>query len=144
MFKKAIVLPADPAAPHRIVEWKHNAHGNDFLNMAYREIGTPNAIDSSRIINTPLGPIHYWCDDVGLLQPIIDHNDRGIALFRALGYQVPDIAGTIVIVGGITPDEYVDGLNPTLLYWLDERLTEVTAELIALIIAETEKHNGTD
>lgn len=133
-MKRGIVLAADPTEPHRVVSWEGRGA---FLPLAYREIGVESGVDSCPIIWTPLGPVHYWCDDTGLLRPRVEHNDRAIALFRHLGYDVPDVPGTIVIVGGVTPDHDVDGLDARLLEWLDIALTTVTAAL-------SEPTGGTD
>ena len=95
----ALVLPAGELPgdldPPRTVTWSESS----LLDVLYREIGC-DAVDSSPDLWTPDGAVRMWVDDEGLLRRPIVHNDRAIAICRALGYDTPDVAGVAVFTGG--------------------------------------------
>ena len=104
----ALVLPAGELPGHldppRTATW--DGASNSLLALLYREIGC-DTVDSSPDLATPDGPVRMWVDDEGLLRQPVAHNDRATAICRALGYDVPDVAGTVARVGhlcaGVAP-----------------------------------------
>jgi hypothetical protein len=99
IFRKALVLPAASDERPRPACWA----GGALLGLLYREIDT-DCIDSSPDLTTPYGVMRMWVADDGLLQSEIKHNDRAIAICRAVGYDVPDVGGTAVFTGGTDDD----------------------------------------
>jgi hypothetical protein len=93
--RTALVLPTAFSDLPRAVTWT----GERLLDVLYREIGT-DCVDSSPDLETPYGRMRMWVADDGLLQAEIDHNDRAIAICRAVGYNVPDVGGIAVFTGG--------------------------------------------
>jgi hypothetical protein len=96
MAHEALVIPSDVLEPVRLVEY---SRPQDLLDLLYREIGCDH-VDTTPELPSRYGSFVLWVDDVGLLKQPIEHNDRAIGLCRAIGYDVPDLAGTAVITGG--------------------------------------------
>jgi hypothetical protein len=93
---QALVIPADMQQPVRVIEY---SRPDELLEVLYREIGC-DYVDATPELPSRAGCFVLWLDDVGLLKRPIEHNDRAIALCRAIGYNVADLAGTAVVTGG--------------------------------------------
>jgi len=133
--RQALVVPADPLAPHRLITLPDGQPPAATFALIEREVGA-DVLGSSPVIVTEAGAFMYWVDDVSLLRDPLEHNDRVIALCRHVGYDVPDVAGTVVITGGPDTDPHavVAGLDMQLLATLDatfDSLTEASAEFRA-------------
>lgn len=115
---RAIVLPAPLDEPHRIVTW--SADG-ELLDLLHREIGCAS-IDKSPQLHTRHGSMAMWVDDVGLLAPEVEHNDRAIGIGRAVGWPVADLARTVVITGGAAPGGDTMGLSDELMAVIERAL----------------------
>jgi hypothetical protein len=96
MVHEALVIPVDVLVPVRVVEY---SRPRDLLDLLYREIGC-DYVDATPELPSRHGSFVLWLDDVGLLKQPVEHNDRAIALCRAVGYAVADLAGTAVVTGG--------------------------------------------
>lgn len=90
-----LVVPAEWNAEVRVAYFADVV----LLKLLYQEIGT-DCVDKSPDLWTPIGTMCMWVADDGLLRPKIEHNDRAIALCRAVGYNVPDVGGVAVFTGG--------------------------------------------
>ena len=110
---QALVIPADPSLPVRVMEY---AHPREVTRMIRREIGC-QALDLTPQLPSRFGRFVLWVDDNGLYQQPVEHNDRAIALCRASGYDVPDLARTAVVTA-MDPDGNVRSLPPGLRDWL--------------------------
>lgn len=118
----ALVLPAGELPgngdlhPPRTVTW--GGTSGALLDLLYREIGC-DCVDSSPDLWTPDGAVRMWGDDEGLLRRPVAHNDRALAICRALGYDTPDVGGTVVFTGGTdaegdtltVPDGFVERIR---------------------------------
>jgi hypothetical protein len=117
MTHTALLIPADPAAPHRTLTWD----GDGLLPVLYRELG--DELTAATV--APAGPVpgglRLWGQDRALLVADPDYNDRAIAICRHFGYQVPALAGPIVFLGAVDGDEEA-GLAPAMLALLDDGL----------------------
>jgi hypothetical protein len=111
---QAMVIPADGTKPVRVVGY---ARQSDLLSLLYREIGCEH-VDATPELSSRLGPFVLWLDDVGLLMQPVVHNDRAIALCRAVGYDVADLAGTAVVTGGVGDEGDTLTLPPVFRDWL--------------------------
>lgn len=94
---EAVVIPADVAKPVHVVDY---SSPQDLLHLLYREISC-EYVDATPELPSRFGSFVVWLDDVGLYKRPIEHNDRAIALCRAVGYNVADLAGTAVVTGGV-------------------------------------------
>lgn len=121
---RAYVLPAAMKAHGRVALWSES---RQLLPMMYRLIGRPS-VECTPEIPTPYGVMVMWLDETGLSADPVERNDRAIALCRACGYSVPDIAGTVVITGGAAPDGSTRGLDDDLLEEIQMAMTAVAAE----------------
>jgi len=110
-----ILVPVDPTEDHRLVTWD----GDGLLPLLYREIG--DRLDAATVAP---GRVRLWCQDDGLLAAAPAYNDRAIALCRALGYQVPALAGPIVFIGAVRGEDEA-GLTPDMLALLIGGLREM-------------------
>ena len=129
---KALVIPADPAIPVRVIDWPYPPHTTPIarrtLDVLYREIGC-DCIDATPQVRTPMGPIVCgWSDDVSLLKDQPEFNDRAIAMFRHFGYAVSALAGTIVLTGGADPVGDTLPLDRDVCAWLVEVFASVAEE----------------
>ena len=96
------------------------------LELLYREI-VCDCVDKSPLLATPYGEMIFWVDDEGLLASPIAHNDRAIALARAVGWNTPDLAGVVVITGGYTEEGETLGVPSQLLSVIAQGIAEATA-----------------
>jgi hypothetical protein len=104
---EALVIPADLTAPLRTVQLPH---GQGMLRAIERLLGV-DGLDKTPELVAPNGDqFRIWVDDVGLLAEEVVHNDRAIALCRAIGYTVPDMAGDVVLVGAEPPDGWAGSI----------------------------------
>ena len=134
MNSRALVIPADPAAPVKVIAWPYGLDSMDSgatLRLLYAEIGC-TCIDATPQVRTPMGiTVCGWSDDVSLLKDQPEYNDRAIAMFRHFGYQVPALAGNIVLTGGADPVGDTLPLDENLITWLVEVFASVAADLAA-------------
>ena len=115
---RALVIPAAFDTPVRVIDWPYPPHSDRrTLDVLYAEIGC-QCIDATPAVSTPMGTLLGWSDDVSLLKDQPEYNDRAIALFRHFGYQVPALAGNIVLTGGADPVGDTLPLPPALIDWL--------------------------
>jgi hypothetical protein len=115
---RALVIPAAFDTPLRVIDWPYPPHSDRrTLDVLYAEIGC-DCIDATPAVSTPMGTLLGWSDDVSLLKDQPEYNDRAIALFRHFGYQVPALAGNIVLTGGADPVGDTLPLPPVLIDWL--------------------------
>jgi hypothetical protein len=134
MNSRALVIPADPAVPVKVIAWPYGLDSRDSgatLRLLYAEIGA-TCIDATPQIRTPMGAVVCgWSDDVSLLKDQPEYNDRAIAMFRHFGYQVPALAGNIVLTGGADPVGDTLPLDENLITWLVEVFASVAADMAA-------------
>jgi len=115
---RALVIPTALDPPVRVIDWPYPPHSDRrTLDVLYAEIGC-DCIDATPAVSTPMGTLLGWSDDVSLLKDQPEYNDRAIALFRHFGYQVPALAGNIVLTGGADPVGDTLPLPPVLIDWL--------------------------
>lgn len=110
---QALVIPAALNQSVRVVEF---AHRRELPGLIRREIGCTN-VDLTPQIPTRFGPFALWLDDNGFYQQPVQHNHRAVALCRAFGYQVPDLARTAVLTA-MDGGGNVVTLPPQLRNWL--------------------------
>jgi hypothetical protein len=126
---RALVIPAAFDAPLRVIDWPYPPHTDRrTLDVLYAEIGC-DCIDATPAVPTPLGTLLGWSDDVSLLKDQPEYNDRAIALFRHFGYQVPALAGNIVLTGGADPVGDTLPLPPALIDWLHAVFAHVADDI---------------
>jgi hypothetical protein len=132
MNSRALVIPADPAAPVKVIDWPYPPHtGRRTLDILYAEIGC-QCIDATPTVRTPMGlMVTGWSDDVSLLKDQPEFNDRAIAMFRHFGYDVHALAGNIVLTGGCDPVGDTLPLDENLITWLVEVFASVAADMAA-------------
>lgn len=99
--KVALVVPADVDLAIRLVEFTDSGQQRQFEDLIGCREGY---LDRSPRLYTAAGEMRMWVDEVGLLVKHIEHNDRAIAVCRAIGYQVPDVGGTAIFTGGDSED----------------------------------------
>lgn len=114
MTYEALLIPAMVLEPVRAVEY---SQPGDLSHLLRREIGC-DIVDRTPQLRSRFGPFILWLDDVGLHQHPIRHNDRAIALCRAVGYDVADLAGAAVVTGGAAGSGDIRTIPPALRDWL--------------------------
>ena len=112
---QALVIPADPTLPVRVMEY---ANPGDVTRMIRSEIGC-HTLDLTPQLPSRFGRFVLWVDDNGLNRHPVEHNDRAIALCRASGYDVADLARTAVVTG-MDATGNVRSVPPGLRDWLLE------------------------
>ena len=123
---QALVIPADPSLPVRVVEY---AQPREATSMIRREIGC-QLLDLTPQLPSRFGRFALWVDDNGLYRQPVEHNDRAVALCRAHGYDVSDLARTVVVTG-MDAAGNVRTLPPGLRDWLIEAFDRLRARQAA-------------
>lgn len=128
---EAVVIPADPTQPLRLVKLPA---GPAMLPAIARVIGC-DGLDKTPELVAPNGDrFRIWVDDVGLLAAEPAHNDRAIALCRSVGYNVADVAGDVVLVGGAPRDGWA-GSIPV-------QLRDHLFEVMPVVSSRSDEGNG--
>jgi hypothetical protein len=137
---QAMVIPADNATSVRVVQY---ARQSDLLPLLHREIGC-DYVDATPELPSRFGSFVLWLDDVGLLKQPVEHNERAIALCRAVGYDVPDLAGTAVVTGGVGGEGDTRTLPPVLRDWLKDAFRQPPVDSRSSEPADERLHPATD
>lgn len=123
--RRAVVIPAVDHDPIRIITFTEQS----LLTDLYREIGV-DELGWSGLLHTPVGDMRMWCDDNGLIREGgYLRNERALSVCWWIGYQVEEVAGTVVFTGGEGLEGECGGLSESAVYEFAHAFAAVSIDI---------------